>query len=57
MRNVGLGLMIATVGIPHGGVALAIVVFVVVLIALRVLFAWPELTRRRLSVDHAVPSA
>jgi bile acid:Na+ symporter, BASS family len=58
MRNVGLALMIATVAVPHGGVALAVVLFVVVLTALRVAFAWPELARRRrLAVDHAVPSA
>lgn len=57
-RNVGLSLLIATVAVPHGGVDLAIVVFVVVLTVLRGLLAWLDLARRRrLTVDHAVPSA
>jgi len=58
MRNVGLALMLATVATPKGGVALTVVVFAAVLCVLRALLAWPALTRRRrVSVDHAVPSA
>jgi bile acid:Na+ symporter, BASS family len=58
IRNVGLALLLATVGVPHGGVDLAIVVFVVVTIVLRVMVAALATARRgRPSVDHAVPSA
>jgi BASS family bile acid:Na+ symporter len=58
MRNVGLALMLATVAMPQGGVALTVVVFAAVLCVLRALLAWPALARRRrVSVDHAVPSA
>jgi hypothetical protein len=43
---------------PQGGVALTVVVFAAVLCVLRALLAWPPLARRRrVSVDHAVPSA
>ncbi len=57
MRNVGLSLLIATVGVPHGGVGLAIVVFVVVLIVLRVIVAGLAVVRRRrLAVDAAMRS-
>jgi BASS family bile acid:Na+ symporter len=58
MRNVGLALLLATVSIPHGGVGMAIVVFVVVLLALRALLARLDVVRRRrVSMDHVVPSA
>jgi BASS family bile acid:Na+ symporter len=58
MRNVGVSLLIAIVGVPHGGVAVSVAVFVVVLIGLRALLALRDaVRRRRLAIDHPVASA
>lgn len=58
LRNIGLCLLIALLTVPHGGVALAIVAFVVVVVALRAAVAMVDVARRRrVGVDHVVPSA
>jgi len=58
LRNVGLSLLIALVAVPHGGVALAVVAFVLALVVLRVAVAVVDAARRRrVGVDHVVPSA
>jgi bile acid:Na+ symporter, BASS family len=58
LRNIGLCLLIALLAVPHGGVAVVIVAFVVVVVALRAVVAMVDSTRRRrVGVDHVVPSA
>jgi BASS family bile acid:Na+ symporter len=58
LRNIGLCLLIALLAVPQGGVAVVIVAFVVVVVALRAVVAGVDAMRgRRLGVDHVVPSA
>jgi BASS family bile acid:Na+ symporter len=58
LRNVGLALLIAQIAVPHGGAAVAIVAFVVTVIVLRAVVAVVDIARRRrVGVDHVVPSA